>query len=467
MLPAAAIAAERPPLKTPACRVTVDPRVELMCVIFRLAGNREYNMATVKKYADDVDKQFGPFRDHPVVKLARKLRNIRGVGFDAPMSMAVHLPGLDELKDETPFTARPPTLDGRWTADDATKFATAARQFVKDASFREFLDKHRLLYELTESRLQRLLEKKVHVEWFRDFFGERPKAAFVVVPGLLNGGCNYGPSRRTAGGKEELFCVLGVWHVDAKGMPTFGDGQVGTIVHEFCHSYANAVVDRHANELKAAGQKMFPLVAKKMQSMAYDNWQTMFYESLVRACVLRYVRHYDGGLAAWTATKEEQWNGFSWMDGLTSLLEEYETHRDRYPSLESFSPRLITFFSEQAKTLPQQQTAIKAKRPKIVSITPANDATDVDPNLDTIKVVFDRPMKKGSWAMCGGGPHFPAVVDTPGYDAQRTTWTVHVKLKPDWGYEFMLNAGRFDAFQSADGTPLEDTRVKFKTGEPR
>ena len=60
-------------------QVVVDPRTELLSVIFRLAGNPEYNMARVKSYADDVENQFGKFRNEPVVKLAREVRQDRTV----------------------------------------------------------------------------------------------------------------------------------------------------------------------------------------------------------------------------------------------------------------------------------------------------------------------------------------------------------------------------------------------------
>jgi hypothetical protein len=142
-----AIAAERE-AKAPACRVTVDPRVELMCIIFRLAGNEEYNRGVVQTYTDEVMRQFGPFRDHAVVKLARKLRKTRNIRFNAPMEMAIHLPGLDEFRDETFLNPRPKLLDGRWTIDNAREFAVATRQFVTDTSFGEFVREYRPLYEL-------------------------------------------------------------------------------------------------------------------------------------------------------------------------------------------------------------------------------------------------------------------------------------------------------------------------------
>src|SRR6185503_19428390 len=101
-----------------------------------------------------------------------------------------------------------------------------------------------------------------------------------------------------------------------------------------------------------------------------------------------------------------------------------------------------------------QQAELDAKRPKIVSIAPANDASDVDPGLDKIQVVFDRPMRDGSWSMCGSGPNYPETVGKHRYNAQKTIWTIPVKLKPNWEYEFSLNAARFQGFQSEAGVPL-------------
>jgi hypothetical protein len=194
--------------------------------------------------------------------------------------------------------------------------------------------------------------------------------------------------------------------------------------------------------------------------MAYGNWKTMFYESLVRACVLRYTRHHNGAAAAWMATQRERANGFAWMAGLSDLLGEYETHRDKYPTLESFAPRLVAFFDDYAKKP-------VATPPKVVSMSPANGATDVDPSLETIKVVFDRPMTANSWSVCGGGADFPDLVGKPSYNAKRTTWTVHVKLKPEWEYHFALNSVSFTGFQSTEQVPLKPVKVTFKTGKAK
>ena len=449
---------------TPAVRVLVDPRVELISIIFRLAGNPEYCQGRVAGYSSDVDEHFGPFRDHPVVQLARQLRRTRGVSYDACMSMAVHMSDTIDLKEKVPFDPQPTNLDGRWRVAEAREFLQKARQFVEDTSFDEFVKEHQSLYRLTESRMKEVLDKHAHLEWFDQFFGRRPQASFTVILALVNGGQCYGPRCRDEDGNEELFCVLGVWQTDDEGSPTFDRSMLGTVIHEFCHSYANPIVDAHEAELHDAGQKIFPHVASAMKRQAYGNWKTMMYESLVRACVVRYKRQHDGALAAWAEVQKQKQRQFLWMKELSDLLSEYEAARDDYPTLEKFAPRIVSFFDEYAEGFAEKQEEEDAKRPKVVEMAPVNGAADVDPNLTAIRVVFDRPMSDGSWSMVGGGPNFPEIVGKPSYDAKKTVWSVSVKLKPNWRYEFMLNSGRFTSFRRDDGTSLAPVRVSFKTG---
>ena len=155
------------------------------------------------------------------------------------------------------------------------------------------------------------------------------------------------------------------------------------------------------------------------------------------------------------------------MGELSELLEEYEGKRDQYAALDDFAPRIVAFFDGYADKFVESETAANARRPQVVSITPANGATDVDPSITVLKVVFDRPMKDGSWSLVGGGENFPQVTGKPQYDRARKVWSVQVKLKPNWDYQYMLNSDRFTAFQGANGTPLAPVRVSFRTGSAK
>jgi len=82
-----------------------------------------------------------------------------------------------------------------------------------------------------------------------------------------------------------------------------------------------------------------------MERMAYGNWQTMMRESLVRACVVRYLTKIDGENAAKKQIESEIRNGFFWMQELSDLLIQYEQQRDKYPTLEAFFPKVVDFYN--------------------------------------------------------------------------------------------------------------------------
>ncbi len=75
----------------------------------------------------------------------------------------------------------------------------------------------------------------------------------------------------------------------------------------------------------------------------------MLCESLVRACVVRYRLRYEGAEAGQREILEQKRRGFLWMEGLSKQLAEYEAHRNQYPTMEAFSPRLVAFFNTYAE----------------------------------------------------------------------------------------------------------------------
>ncbi|MEW6743818.1 MAG: DUF4932 domain-containing protein [Planctomycetota bacterium] len=336
-------------------QVGVDPRVELMGIIFRLAGNPEYNMAPRYSYIANVEEKFRPFEGHAVIKTAQRLRNERGVSFDAVMSMALHVTDAIELEERVPFDLPPVKLDKRWPLEDARLFLEQARDFVEESGFEEFLQAHQAFYDEVASRLRERLSQRDYLAWFDEFFGARPKATFRSIPGLLNGGGNYGCSVVMPDGSEEIDTVLGVWDMDEQRKPRFGYGIVPTVVHEFCHSYVNAVVDRHVEELRPAGERIFPHGAAQMRQQAYGNWTTMMYESFVRVCVVRYLFATEGEAAGKQEIAEQHQRGFHWTGEFAALLDDYEANRDGYKGFDDFVPDIVDFFEAYAeRNLPKE-----------------------------------------------------------------------------------------------------------------
>ena len=86
--------------------------------------------------------------------------------------------------------------------------------------------------------------------------------------------------------------------------------------------------------------------------------------------------------------------------------------------------------------------------PKIVSVTPADGAKDVDPNLGEIVVCFDRPMQ-GRVSLTGDG--WPTLVGTPEFDSSMTKLTIRVNLNPETEYTLGFNSRSHKKFASEDG----------------
>ncbi|MCP5046606.1 MAG: DUF4932 domain-containing protein [bacterium] len=434
--------------------VQADPRVELLGIIFRLAGNPEYNKCRIPSYNKDIETWFSAYKDHEAVRIARKLRRTRGVSFDAVMSLAVHLSDADTLQERVQLMLRPDELDRRWKITEAREFLYAARKFVKDSRFNRFIKNHRSLYDSAVSRMKSVI-KKSRVHWLDRFFGRRANSRLIVVPALVNGDRAYAARMKPTDGQEELYCILGAWLTDSNGLPRFDDTVLPFVIHEFSHSYINPLVDKYRSRLRNAGQRIFPYVETIMKRQYYTTWKIMTYESLVRAGVVRYMNALNGPQAAEKQIKEEEKNGFPWVKELSRLLGEYEASRNTYPDLDAFILKITAFFNDYAKTMEQT--------PRVVSMIPANGAVDVDPGLQAITIRFSRPMRDRSWSVVGVGGQTPQITGQPVYHSNRMILTLPVKLQPGQVYEFGLNSATHFNFASEEGVPLMPVRVRFST----
>lgn len=331
--------------------VRVDPRVELLAIVFRMAGSPEYNMPNSKSpYSDDVEQQFGKFRDHPAIRMAKELRTRRGIAYDSVMNLAVHLADAPwDTRPRTPLEPRPAKLAGNWKTADAARFIEALRAFCRDSDFKGFTERHAEFYAKSAAKLSAFVGPYDYSGWFDGFFGAHPQAQFVVIIGLLNGNANYGPGMQYPDGREEITPIIGIYDWDQEGLPRIHADDVSTIAHEFCHSYVNFRIDEHLSQLKSAGDKLYSNHKKEMQKQAYSQGMTVLSESLVRGAVAYYLRSRLGEAAAAKEINDQNRLGFTWTADLVELLAEYDQHRKDYAGFDAFMPRVVTFFNEVAK----------------------------------------------------------------------------------------------------------------------
>jgi len=455
--------------------VKSDPRVELLSIVFTLAGNSEYGRSAASQYRNDVINHFGKFKDHEAVKLARENRNKWGVSYDAVMSMAVHIKNTIAIEEKVPFSSNPEKLDKRWKLENSEKFLAALRNFVIDTDFQQFIKAHSEFYKTTSQRLQDLILKNAKLEWFDSYFGKRAGGLFILVPGYLTGGGNYGVGfKDPKNGIDEMYSITSISRTDENGIPMFDPGIVSTVIHEFCHSYTNPVVEKNIGKLRDAGEKIFPFVSKKMYEQAYGQWQVMMAESVVRASVNRYLRKNSTDNAVQMDIKYNIGRGFIWMDDFAKLFNDYEANRHTYTGLEEFFPKVIKFFNEYSKIIKEKAADLekekenklaemKEKGPKVTSTVPSDGDINVDPALQFITVNFDRELSAPGCSFCLGAKAFPSVEGSPLFENGNKTVKLKVKLKPNTEYEIWLNKDETLGFKGKDNIPLYPVLIKFKT----
>ncbi len=441
----------------------VDERVELMSIIFRLAGANEYSQAPADApYVKEVDAYFTPFRKHEAVKLASKLWDEDGIGFDKVASFSIHIKGGPKLVPKIAFEESPSGLIGPfWTKANAKQFLASLQHFVDDTKAFDFFEKHRDLYARSAKRLADEVAKRPYRAWLDSFFGVKLEGAeFCALIGMLNGAANYGPKVTYSDGKEELLPIIGASSFDKEGIPVFGDRHSALVAHEFCHSYCNPLVEKHAEKLVPLGDKIFPRRENLLRPQAYASGRVMLYESLVRACTHRFLVRHGTAREAALQLNDEVGRGFFWTPELSKLLAEYEGSREKYKTTADFMPRVILFFENLANNLDSKMD----KLPRIVSITPAIGAKDVDPKTIEFVIVFDRPMNKVGRALVGNPKDMPNF-QKGDYSADGKTYRQLMKLEPSRNYHFNLNSAFHHGFVSAEGLPLDPVSVTFSTAK--
>ena len=457
--PASAQAAAQPAQRI---EVRVDPRIELLSIIFRLAGAEEFT-SPYPAYSAAIDTFFAPFRNHPITAAVRKLREQRGISHDAVMSLAVHLTDVPGLKDRTPFDKS--QLEARWKPDEARAFAELVRSFAKESRAERFFSAQQPLYDLAARRMSALIEQYVDQPWFPKFFGPSVNARFILVVALDNGQVAYGTRFYPSRGPREIYAVMNAIGLDDQKLPTFGPSLVPTIVHEFSHSFVNPMVDAHVAEIRTASDTVYGAVAKGMRGQGYGEPRTMVSESIVRAAVARYVYDHKGIDSALAELANQRVRSFFWIDDLFALLGAYQGARDRHATIESFWPVLAGYYRDLAPRMNGVMGQAEQRRPTIVQIVPSSGSENVDPSLTSISITFDRPMRDSYATMIVdsvGRDHFPTT-SALRWDASKRVLTMTVALKPAWSYEFGLNSESVSGFASQEGYALKPVRVRFTT----
>jgi predicted transposase YbfD/YdcC len=437
----------------------VDERCELLSTVFRLTGAEEYVTHEISFYVDSLDKYFEPYKTHEILEYTKMYRENFGVGYDAPMSLAVHLQIIDG-KISLISNVKETSLESRWDRDYLPRFIELLNDFYTTTKFHDFFVSQSDFVEKVEQTETEYFQK-VDMEWYQKFFGEVPEGNFNLIISLSNGNNNYGPKVEYLDGKEELYSIT-ICAIDSLNNPYFSDRwALNLIIHEFCHSFCNPLIFDNYDKMKKKADEFYKIKEDLLNRQAYGNSQTMLYEILVRACVIKYMAdHYPTNPEKYFSNEKS--NGFIWIEELYNSLLQYEKERDKYPTLKSYMPEIVKV---QNKLNPKKMLKEQEKLMPVMSIANIkNNAQDVDATTTQIIVQFSRKMNtkaNGSTYGTKGKDYFPKVIGAKWNEETKTEWILEVKLEQDKEYSIAFPA---QWFFSEDGVNAKNTvYLDFKT----
>jgi hypothetical protein len=435
----------------------VDQRVELLSIVFRLAGIEEYNSQDFTKYVEHIEKHFGAYRKHDLIKYIKLIREENGIAYDAVMSMATSITEPPNMKPIVPFSNSIP--EKRWGKETASEFLRLLNEFYKDADCAAFFKQHTEMYQLSSKEFEKSYEG-LNFKWYKNFYGQNPKGEYRTIIAAGNGGFNYGARIVMPGNTEVIYSIVGINEFDDLGMPVYEhDAYFSTILHEFNHSFINHLIENFESKFQKSGEIIYKHLGSKMRKQKYNSWQTMYSEALVRASVIKYMKdnHFSEALVDEEITEQFQ-RGFLWTENLVKELERYDNNREKYPTLEAFIPEIVEFFNQVAPIIDE-------KTPKVISMEPAiNHSADVDHAIKKITVNFDQELLGHGYSFNPGikgkeaFPEFENVV----YSNDKKSVTFEVSLEPDKEYQFVLTGM---AFKTKENYELADFVVTFKTNK--
>jgi Domain of unknown function (DUF4932) len=327
-------------------RIVVDPRIELMSIVHLLGGyflNSEADTA----YRRDANAYFDTFRSHPVVGMAMDLAK-KTFSFDNVPGLLLRLTNPHSLIWRKDLEAD--AIAGIPDAEERERFLFLLRDFASVSRFEVFFNRNRRLYRQVALSIEPLVTPNVDA---LETYTGASLGRWRVIPGMLSLDGGFGPKLRQRSGILETYAIIGPLYNSAE-RPNFGDyGRLqDLIVHEFAHSLINPLSEQHRDLVQGFSARFdAALRAAMLRQGAYDNWQTVVDEHVVRAVTARVAAKTRGTNAGAAAVLKEVERGFVYVPALIERLDVYEADRRAWPDLNAYYPNLLRAFDERITVL--------------------------------------------------------------------------------------------------------------------
>ena len=417
----------------------VDPRLELIGIVFYLSGAEEYADIRIPQYREDVESYFGQYRDHPLMAYIREIRDTHSIGYNAAADsgLALAMEG-NNISVSPTISPENLTFDTRWDTETFLKYVELLNDFCHTTDFWKFYNSQTKLYDGLLKASDTLLAD-AHLEWFETFWGQKmlPFNLYLSPASSKNNYAVLAGYGLDADDKPGV--ILGCNKADATGTPYFNISDLTILFHEFCHHFTNPLYDSYEQQLQEDADKIFPYVKTMVSKIGYGDAGTMLGEGTNELFVNMYLQQYESDWMRYRIEWDEN-NGFVWMSKAVRFMKNFTDNRGIYPTIREFMPRLVTFFHTIAADMDSVMIDFENRHPSVVSSSPAqNAAVSIDEREIIVK--FSQPLYIGINGVREVNPEIPLpnIVETV-WTEDGTSYILKISepMKPNTTYGIRL-----------------------------
>lgn len=361
--------------------------MELQSIVFRLAGAQEFVNNDFKEYADAVDKYFGKYSDHEIIRFIQEIRSRKNIAYSL-------IPGstpMLSIKDNG-VVSRMENAYGPAVAvwgEDWDRYVRLLDDFYRKSRFNRFFCSQSETYMKAMEDMDKILSG-IDTSWFYGTFGYYLEPRVYLC--MANGWHNYSFVDSTANGGYGI--ALGYTSM-------FFDNNI--VIHEMAHRYT-AMSDDYYPEVEDAMTRIFEngwLVDRYRQN-AYPQKSAVFNEWLTDLVVIMY------NMATVTVDGSRQGvlnaincaegiNGYIWMGRSVEFMDNFYSDRNTYPYFQDFMPRLCEFlqFTTRSDNWVKVLKESDKPHPYVKNVYPVNGSNLAEyKNLKEVRIQFSEPMNQ-------------------------------------------------------------------------
>lgn len=377
----------------------VDERMELQSIVFRLAGAQEFVNNDFKEYADAVDKYFGKYSDHEIVRFIQEIRTRKNIAYSLiPVStpmLAIKDGGVISVKENSYEAA-----EEVW-GEDWDRYVRLLDDFYRKSRFNRFFCSQSETYRKAMEDMDKMLSR-IDTSWFYGTFGYYLEPRIYLC--MANGQHNYSFTDSTANGGYGI--ALGY-------SPMFFDYNV--IIHEIAHRYT-AMSDDYYPQVESAMTRIFEngWLVERYRQNAYPHKSAVFNEWLTELVVIMYkmAKETAGGSrqGVLNAINCAEGMGYLWMSRSVEFVDNFYSDRDTYPYFQDFMPRLCEFLQYTTRSDNWVKVLKESDKPHpyVKNVYPVNGSNLAEyKNLKAVRIQFSEPMNNHCMGFIGLYPSEP------------------------------------------------------------